>query len=190
MELQTLASPVATRASAPSSFALLAQMTSRELADLFAQAPSSGLDQLRGHPRGRMLAVPTYDRGAVAGLLRWYAASSLIAWQGKSFVSAPGSQTGRGFNRVGLIRLRAAFPFRTFETASVVDGKPALAISYDLPENTARARSTYDELRHLGDGLYLGRGMRILAAGEAKLLVWFALDTRQQDPDVGGGDVA
>lgn len=162
----------------------LAELPGHVLAQLFRSGTAGSLDELRGHPRGRMLAVPGFSWAPVAALLRWYAASPLIVWEGKSFTSAAGASEGRGFNRVRWFGRRRAFPFRTFAGDSLVDGRPCLAIAYDVPEIPRFARGTYDELRLVGDGLYLGRGMRRRRAGEPKLLVWFALDARRQDPDV------
>lgn len=162
----------------------LAQLPAHVLAQLFRNGAAGSLDELRGHPRGRMLAVPGFSWAPIATLLRWYAASPLIVWEGKSFTSAAGASEGRGFNRVRWFGRRRAFPFRTFAGDSLVDGRPCLAIAYDIPENPRLAQATYDELRLVGDGLYLGRGMSRRRAGAPKLLVWFALDARRQDPEV------
>lgn len=168
-----------------SSLDALAKLTSRECDQLYARAEVTPLSALLGHPRGRMLAVPGYESPLVAGVLRWYAASGLNIWEGKSFTGLAGADEGRGFNRVRLPFRRRAFAYRTFTTDSLIDGKPCLAISYDVPENPAFARATYDELRTVGNGLYLGRGMKTRSGHGPKLLVWFALDTNHQDRDPG-----
>jgi hypothetical protein len=133
-----------------------------------------------------VLVIPGLEGGLVAQLLRGLHASSLFPWEGKSFsspTSAGADRTaarGRGANRVRFLR-RALFSYRTYLSESVVDGQPAIAIDYDVPENPALVRSTYDEIREVGSGLYLGRGMRRRATGSPQLLLWFALDTRLQD---------
>jgi hypothetical protein len=132
-----------------------------------------------------MLAVPGYDSPWIAGFLRWYAASGLNVWEGKSFIAARGASEGRGFNRVRVPFRRRAFTYRTFNADSLIDGAPCLVISYDVPENPGFARATYDELRNVGNGIYLGRGMKLRGERGPKLLVWFALDTNQQDRDPG-----
>jgi hypothetical protein len=157
----------------------LAKCDSAELEELFAAGGSSPLDALSGHPAGRMLAVPWLEAVPVAAPLRRVAKSSLFVWEGKSFVAPTGASTGQGINRVRLFGRRTAFPFRTFEATSLVDGRPCLAIAYDLPEMPAFARGTYDELRLVGKGLYLGRGMRKRSDRGLQLLVWFALDTNR-----------
>ncbi|MFT3926159.1 MAG: hypothetical protein QM778_26680 [Myxococcales bacterium] len=166
-----------------SSLEELARLDSRACDELFARAQVTPLSAISGHPRGRMLAVPGYEVPLVAGFLRGFAASGLNLWEGKSFSASPGAHEGRGFNRVRVPFRRSAFPFRTAAADSLVDGNPCLSISYDVPENPAFARATYDELRSVGPGLYLGRGMKIRAGRAPKLLVWFALDTNQQDSD-------
>jgi hypothetical protein len=168
-----------------SSIDALAKLTSRECDQLFASAGITPLSALHGHPRGRMLAVPGYESALLAGFLRWYAGSGLNVWEGKSFVVSQGASEGRGFNRVRVPWRRRAFTYRTFTADSLIDGKPCLAISYDVPENPGFARSTYDELRSVGAGLYLGRGMKQRSERGPKLLVWFALDTNHQDRDPG-----
>ncbi len=168
-----------------SSLDALARLSSRECDALFARADVTPLSALLGHPRGRMLAIPGYESPLVAGFLRWYAASGLNVWEGKSFTGVAGALEGRGFNRVRVPWRRRAFAYRTFTAKSLIDGEPCLVISYDVPENPAFARATYDELRSVGNGLYLGRGMKTRAGRGPKLLVWFALDTNCQDRDPG-----
>lgn len=162
------------------SLAWLVGQPSRALEQLFRAARWQGLPQLAGHPRGRMLAVPGLDGGLVARALAGYAESPLMAWEGKSFRASTGAAQGEGTNRLRLGRRSSAFRFRTYATASLVDGQPALAIDYDLPENPRLVRKVYDELRPLQAGLYLGRGM-LRTANDPRLLVWFALDATQPD---------
>jgi len=162
----------------------LAQLCGQELEALFASGQGDVLANLNGHPAGRMLAVPGLEAAPVASVLRQVAKSRLFVWEGKSFASAPGGSVGRGINRVRLFGRRMLFPFQTRVAASLVDGRPCLAILYDVPENPWFARSTYDELRLVGEGLYLGRGMRRRRHREPQLLVWFALDAAHPDAPI------
>jgi hypothetical protein len=180
--LSGVASPSGTPLAPPDLGALVAS-TSLQLQEMFEAARWDGPVTLHGHPAGHMLAVPGFDTGLAARVLRVFAHRLINPWQGKSF----GRRDGRdvGTNRVRLLGLRfTAFRFHTYETASVVDGAPALAIDYDTPETPAYARATYDELRPIAPGLLLGRGMRKRPGLPPKLLVWFALDTNRPDPDV------
>lgn len=166
------------------SLAELSLLESAALETLFGAAEPLSLDSLQGHPRGRVLAIPGWDRGPVAALLRGLHASRGWPWEGKSFALRPGAAEGTGINRVFLPTHRGLFPFRTYATSSVVDGKPCFAIDYDVPENPRRARDVYDEVRKVDDQLYLGRGMRRRPGREPRLVLWFALDSSVPDRPV------
>jgi len=186
MEARALAIPAAPSARPLiSSLDDLAKFDARACEQLFARGESAPLGAISGHPRGRMLAVPGFEAPFVAGVLRRFAESGLNVWEGKSFTAHARANEGRGFNRVRVPWRRRAFPFRTYATDSVIDGKPCLAISYDVPENPGFVRPTYDELRSVGNGIFLGRGMKKRSDKGPKLLVWFALDTNRQDRDPG-----
>ncbi len=161
----------------------LSQLGLDELELLFEWGRPAKLSDIAGHPRGRMLAVPGLTSSLVSPVVRWYARSALMVWEGKSFENERGRTEGRGFNRVRFFGRRRAFNFRTLEAPSLVDGKPCIAIAYDVPENSKVAHGVYDELRDLGHGVFLGRGMHKRAGNAPRLLVWFALDTHAQDTD-------
>jgi hypothetical protein len=164
--------------------ALLSALITENCATLeerFGAARWQGPVRLEGHPAGRMLAVPGFDRGLVARGLSLFGGSALNPWQGKSFRPVS-EREGLGTNRIRVAGLRfTAFLFKTYETASVVDGQPALAIDYDTPHTPGYARATYDELRPVAPGLFLGRGMKRITGRSPKLLVWFALDLNRPD---------
>jgi hypothetical protein len=172
------------RARSRSTLDTLSLLESEALEALFSAGEPPALRELQGHPRGRVLAMPGFDSGWVAGVLRSVHASSAFPWEGKSFDAEAGAARGIGINRVRLGVRGGLFPFRTYQAVSIVDGSRCIAIDYDVPANPRVARSTYDEVRRVGDGLYLGRGMRRRAGGGAKLLLWFGLDARVQDPPV------
>ncbi|MET0287014.1 MAG: hypothetical protein ABW352_21200 [Polyangiales bacterium] len=161
----------------------LARLTSRELEALFLRATVADRDfqAISGHPRGRVLAVPGVDRGLRGDLVRRFQGSVLYPWEGKSF-SALSASEGRGINRFRYPVRRGWFPFRTGLAESRTDGRPCIAIDYDVPENPWLARGIYDELRALGDGLYLGRGgMRRAGTKVPSLVLWFLVDARTHD---------
>ncbi len=174
----------APRTALPSTLDTLARLDCSALEALFASAQPVALHALHGHPRGRVLAIPGLDAGPVAAVLRTLHASPMWPWEGKSFDSRAGATEGRGINRAQFVLRGGLFPFRTYETASVIDGGPCVAIDYDVPTNPASARPIYDEVRRAGNGLYLGRGMRRRSAREPKLVLWFALDSNVQDRPV------
>ncbi len=161
----------------------LARLSSRELEALYLRANLADNDFLAiaGHPRGRVLAVPGIDRGLIGVLVSRWHGSIAYPWEGKSF-SPTSSSEGRGINRFRYPVRRGWFPFRTSLAPSRIDGRPCIAIDYDVPENPWLARGIYDELRGLGDGLYLGRGgMRRAGATLPALVLWFLVDARTQD---------
>jgi hypothetical protein len=158
-------------------FETLAKLPSATLESLFARGRVAPLSGLSGRPPGRVLAIPGFDRGLVGGFLRRLHASPLFPWEGKSFSAGSRPDEGRGENRLRFPRGKSLFAFRTYATDSLVDGHPCVAIDYDVPENPRFVRPTYDELRRVAPGLYLGRGMRRRQGREPKLLLWFAVDT-------------
>lgn len=172
------------------SFDELALLDCAQLDALFAKGQGFPLASLHGDPAGRALAVPGWDKGVAASIVRTVHRGIWNPWEGKSFGAArTGTSTGtehRGMNRIrvfGAFR-HARFEFKTYETSSVIDGAPCVAIDYDLPENPKAARPIYDELRLIADQLYLGRGMRRTKSGKAKLVVWFTLDAKHPDARV------
>lgn len=162
----------------------LAEMSVDALARVYdgGAAPAS-LSALDGHPRGRMLAVRMLDAGPVASALRAVSGALVFPWGGKSF-TAQGAVTGTGINRVHLLGRHQLFPFETHVGPSVVDGRPAVILDYDLPDNPALIRKIHDEVREVSPGLFLGPAMWKTAAAPA-LVLWFALDTNDQARPVG-----
>lgn len=166
----------------------LARLDAAQCEAMFADAEGFPFESLVGHPRGRVLAVPGRDQGAIGALMRALHASPAWIWEGKSFATRRGAVEGVGINRIRWFWRRAVFPFRTYPTASVVDGKPCFAIDYDVPQNSPRVRPIYDEVRRVDSGLYLGRGMRRTSGGAPRLILWFALDMTIPDAPVEFAD--
>ncbi len=133
------------------------------------------LAALDGDLVGRMLEVRLAARSPLRGLVRRLAARPGFVWEGKSFhAAAPGA--GEGINRVQLAGLgrQRLFPFGTLLGASLLDGRPAVILDYDRPENPAWIRRIHDEVREVAPGLWLGPAM-VKGASGATLALWFAL---------------
>jgi hypothetical protein len=162
----------------------LARASCADLEPVFRAAQPGSLESLSGHPRGRMLAVKGLDGASTAAVVRAFSASRWMLWEGKSFSASAGAREGAGINRIRFPTHRGIFPFRTYETASIIDAAPCIAIDYDVSSNPRIVRATYDEVREVAPGLFLGRGMRRVPQGKARFLLWFALDVRQQDVSV------
>jgi hypothetical protein len=158
----------------------LAARSFEELESMYRDAPEpTSLRGADGKPRGRMLAVHTVSKGLLGGGLRRFAASPSFVWDGKTFSSVD-DRHGRGINRVQLSSVlgrQSLFPFETRIEASAVDGRKAIVLDYDLPENPSYIRLIHDEIREVEPGLYLGPAMLKTARGKVTAL-WFALDTR------------
>lgn len=183
MQERTPEQDLDTLSAAPLTLDALAGLSAPELAVVFAGGTAhDDLTLLSGHPHGRLLVVPALKARPLVIALRWLAESPLILWEGKSFQAAPGVSRGRGANRARLGRRAAVFPFSTRVEGSVLDGRPCVVISYDVPRNARIVRPVYDEVRLVGPGLYLGRGTYRRRGRAARLLVWFALDAARQDP--------
>jgi len=181
-ELVTLGTPSRSINAAPTNLSVLVREDCAALEARFKAARWSEPVRLEGHPAGRMLAVPGMDRGVIGAGVAAFGGSVLNPWRGKSFRAVSATE-GIGTNRIRIAGISCtAFLFKTYETASAVDGAPVLAIDYDTPNTPTYARATYDELRPIAPGLFLGRGMKRRSGRPPKLLVWFALDLQHPDP--------
>ncbi len=117
---------------------------------------------------------------------RWfrrYSKHPRVIWHGKGFRSFS-DQAGWGYNRLGLGPALHAFPFRTFIGPSKLHEGPSLVLDFNVPKNPVGERQTWDELREVAPGLYLGAsGLRVF--GRYLQLVWFAVDANHQAPLIG-----
>jgi hypothetical protein len=147
-----------------------------ELMDLFRKggAPTS-LAPLEGDPCGVGIGLNVWSGSWFDRWLRKRAALPRFAWHGKSFRMKSETE-GWGFNRVGRGPLVTVFPFKTGLGPSVLDGGPCVIIDYNVPRNPWWERLTYDELREVGPGVFLGiTTLRLF--GRRPVLLWFAVDT-------------
>jgi len=145
---------------------------------MYAEAASpTSLKDLSGTPRGRMLAVRGLSAEDLLGSkLRSFAGSRSFVWDGKSF-TAQNETVGQGINRVRLPAVLGSqnlFPFHTSIGPSRVDGRPAILLDYDLPENPGYIRRVHDEVRPVAKGLYLGPAMW-KHRGAVTTVLYFAL---------------
>jgi len=152
----------------------LAQLTARQLCELYRTAEVPAVGELHGDLRGRMLAV----RGAGSfwsALLRAFAAWPRFPWRGKSFSPRSGGERGDGINRVfSDVAPRRWFRFETCVGPSRADGRAALQLDYDNPDNPFFIRAIKDEVRRVGPELYLGRAYVVLW-GKPRLALYFGL---------------
>ncbi len=156
-----------------------------ELERLFRDAaPPASIAALDGALTGRLLAVRRLDRGAVARALRRWAKSPRFVWSGKTFTSTS-ALAGAGINRIhlpGVLGRQTLFPFATSIAPSLLDGRDAVVLDYDRPENPRYIRQIRDELRQVGPGAFLGPALWLGPPRRpgATLLLWFALTTQRE----------
>jgi hypothetical protein len=155
----------------------LAELGSPELEALYrASIVPASMHAADGALVGRMLAVRGIPGPLAAALRRWAASTSFL-WEGKTF-QASTEMHGVGHNRVnggGVLGHQNLFPFETAFVASAIDGKPTLALDYDLAVNPSYIRHVHDEIREVSSGVFMGPAM--WKSGDRKtLILWFALD--------------
>ncbi len=138
---------------------------------LYRSAEVPALDEISGDLSGRMLAT-TVLKEPVASLARAWAGSRAFPWRGKSFCPL-GDGRGQGMNRVLTDRIRL-FRFETSIAKSRAGDFDAVHLDYDLPDNPFFIRKIQDEIRKIGDRLYLGQAYLALPKGP-HLVLYFGL---------------
>ncbi len=155
-------------------FDSLSQMRFDELEELYRASPTPpDLAILGTAPNGRMLAIRGLDAGPLASVVRAVARRNI--WVGKKFSTDPDGQNGRGTNRMRLGR--EVFGFAARIGKSLLDGRDTVVFDYDLPENSAVARMSYNELREVSPGVFMGPVMPKTRKGTRTKMLWFALET-------------
>jgi len=150
----------------------LLEKTPEELARLYRGGWVPRIEAIKGDLRGRMLAA-TIVSPRVNGVLRAFARTSAFPWKGKSF-RPHGSDRGEGINRVFSDRLQL-FRFDTFVARSRAGDFDAVQLDYDLRGNPGIIRRVKDEIRGIGDGLYLGQAY-FVTSGKPHLVLYFGLE--------------
>ena len=157
-----------------------------KLRSVFGAAPApTTIKPLHGHPWGLGLKVGEglnlLRRGPLGFIGRRVEEAAIkpdFVWNGKSF-HAHSSTEGTGINRLRLGGLQAGWPFKVGIAPSVVDGKPCIALDFDVEENPWWEKPTYDELREIAPGVYMGPSTYKTKNGH-RILVWFGVDTNRQ----------
>jgi hypothetical protein len=142
-----------------------------ELAAMYASAPAPRVEAVHGDLHGRMLAVPALPDWLTRGPRAW-ARTSSFPWRGKSFWPVT-EGAGEGKNRV-LSDRWMLYRFTTKVGPSLDDGKDAVLLDYDHPDNPFFIRAIEDEIRTIAPGLYLGQAW-LRARGKKTFVLWFGL---------------
>ncbi len=157
-----------------------------ELEQIFRAAPApESIQQLHGDPFCLGLQVGSAlnflrhgPLGFIGRRVEQQAIEPGFVWNGKSFHAYTGTE-GRGINRLRLWGLQAGFPFKVGIAPSVIDNRPCIALNFDIEENPWWEKPTYDELREVSPGIYMGPSTYKTDSG-VRILAWFGADTNRQ----------
>ena len=130
----------------------LMKMTQAQLDDLFKRSPAGPIPE--GEAQGTAIIAPgTELEGTAAKFIHFF------AWQGKVF----DPEKGQLRNKILPFGLKAIIA-NVYKDISWFDGKECIVLDYS---NTSLvAHWIRDEIRHVGDGVYLG----IVYWGKKKLI--------------------
>lgn len=154
-----------------------------ELLALFATLDVPSIAEMNGEYAASLLRQPS----VLAAVSGWATVvNPLMPWLCKSFRPVD-AETGRGyntFNRLG--RVIQLFPMQTVIAPSRYDGKPAYTLVYRAYHSLCGDINMVDEVRRLGDGLYLGIGTWGFSERQRRVALPFLL---QQTADAYRGDI-
>ena len=147
------------------------------LSELFVAARPTDPAELGDAPRGRLLAFAPGAEVFLAfrPLLRALG-GGLMPWRGKTFDH--GGNSGQN-----VLLNRRAFRFQAEVALSRLDGRPALALTYDAPAhgNPWPISALRDELRTVGPGVAIGPAFFLPPGASAPVaLLWFGLESAQR----------
>ena len=152
-------------------------LTHEQLQQVFSAAPEpETLTALDGDPAGLGIRAAIFRGSRLERGLMRYAQNARFIWHGKGFDIDDDGKAGWGYNRFGIGPLLNAFPFEVRIGRSLLDGRRAVLLNFDVARNPFWERHTWDELREVIPGVYMGpTGQRF--GKRVKTLAWFAVDT-------------
>lgn len=137
------------------SAAVLSQLSTQGLLQLFATLEAPGIPEMQGEYSARLLAQPFWLAKVVG---RAVLDNPLQSWLSKAFRPFD-DETGRGYNTFQQgRRVIQRFPMLTLMGPSRFDGRPAYQLVYRHFHSTCGALNMVDEVRRAAPGLYLGMG--------------------------------
>jgi hypothetical protein len=118
------------------------KMTQAELDDLFKQSPAGPIPD--GEADGTAIVAPGTELGEIAAKF-----IHLFKWQGKVF----DAKAGELRNRILPMGIKAIIA-KVYKDKSWFDGKECIVLDYS--HTSLLAHWIRDEIRQVGDGVYLG----------------------------------
>lgn len=159
------------------------KLSVEELLSLFETLEAPSIAEMNGEYAATLLQQPS----VLAAVSGWASVvNPLMPWLCKSFRPVD-ADTGRGYNtfkRLG--RVIQLFPMQTVIAPSRYDGQPAYTLIYRAYHSLCGDINMVDEVRRLGDGLYLGIGTWGFSERQRRVALPFLL---QQTPDAYRGDI-
>ncbi|MFW9881396.1 MAG: hypothetical protein ACFFG0_50675 [Candidatus Thorarchaeota archaeon] len=142
----------------------LKKMRREELLELYKTLPAPAFEEMDGEYDGH-----TLDTGSDLGnqMSEWVMNKTAMGiWKGKAY-SPKTSTTGEGYNRYIIDgKERHHLRFATDMNISLFDGKPTLRMRYGAFKNISARNDLIDEVRKLGDGIYLCTGAALDEKGK------------------------
>ena len=130
----------------------LKNLKSEELDKLFIEGVAPAQDELQGFFAG--IALPQTTKTFLPRAFEKFAIFlGDKIWKGKVFMKIDGEI--RGANILTDFKI-PAFPFKVEESISFLDGKPCFVLNYRILPNPFPVIFIRDELRKIGERLYLG----------------------------------
>jgi hypothetical protein len=146
----------------------------KELDRLFISGETPTMDEMQGTYDGNVLSgVLTLNNQWVKNLMNlgW------LPWKGKIFEKGEGVQ-GNGVNRLNIGPLQfLKFHCDTLITTPLVGPNNVFRLNYDVPGNPWYIRRIRDDIKRIGDGLYLGTANFRMGSAH-KFIIYFVLESK------------
>ena len=148
-------------------------LSKEELDHLFREGETPAIAEISGETEGRVLAgIAPLKMPALIRVIN----TPLLPWKGKVFEPLD-EYHGRGKNRLEIGRIKQQlFHFNTAIIPSLVGAGDVFSLDYDQPGNPWFIRQIRDDMKKIGDNLFLGTA-NFKVKGEYQFILYFALQT-------------
>lgn len=151
----------------------LQAMSEDELDAVYRDATTPQVEELEGRYQGSLVSGRVFPLDSEAALR--LVNTELMPWGGKKFYPVD-EEESRGCNwyRLGPVE-RNGYSFVGRVTPAIYGRAEAYVLDYDMPDNPGAVQNVREELKELGDGLYLGRTY-VRIRGEHRFVMYFVLE--------------